>query len=112
MFASCQTATSARRYRWRLRFGEERAATLAHWPERLLARNGLEDLVVVPGIVRLLGLLNLDQVHVMHHPTIGTEEAAIGEEIMDGHVAHPGDDGLGLVAAERVDSFKIMRYGG
>ena len=47
-------ATSARRYRWRLRFGEERAATLAHWPERLLARNGLEDLVVVPGIVRNL----------------------------------------------------------
>ena len=42
----------------------------------------------------------------MHHPTVGAEEAAIGEEIMDPHVAHLGDDGLGFVAAERVDSLK------
>src|SRR3984957_3717595 len=105
-----QQTTSARRYRWRLRFGEKRAATLAHRPERLLARNDLEELVVVPGIMRLLGLLDLDQVHVVHHPTVGAEEAAIGEEIMDRHVAHLGDDGLGLVAAERVDSLKVMRH--
>ncbi len=55
--------------------------------------------------------LDLDQVHVVHHPTVGAEEAAIGEEIMDRHVAHLGDDGLGLaVPAERVDSLKVMRH--
>src|SRR6516164_9649212 len=102
---------SAARLR-RLRFSEKRATTLAYRPERLLARNDLEDLVVVPGIMRLLGLLNLDQVHVVHHPTVGAEEAAVREEIMNRHVAHLGDDGLGLVAAERVHSLKVMRHRG
>jgi hypothetical protein len=58
--------------------------------------------------MRLLRLLDLDQVHIVHHPTLRTDEAAIGEEIMDRHVAHLGNDPLRLVAAKRVNSLKIM----
>ena len=58
-----------------LRFGEKRAATLAQRPERLLARNGLDDFVVIPGVTRLLWLLYLDQIHVVHHPSVNTKFA-------------------------------------
>src|SRR5215469_17857372 len=89
---------------------KKRAATVAHRPERLLTRNGLEDLVVVPGIARLLWLLDLDKVHVVYHPTVKADETAIGEEIVDRHVAHLGNDGLRLVATERIDRFEIMGH--
>ena len=44
----------------------------------------------------------------MHHPATNTDEAAIGEEIMNWHVAHLGDHPLRSIGAERVDSFEVL----
>ena len=94
----------------RLGLGQKCAGAVADRPECLLARNGLDDFVVIPGVTRLLWLLYLDQIHVVHHPSVNTQSTVIGEEIMDRHVAHLGDDGLRLIAAERVNRLEVMRH--
>jgi hypothetical protein len=38
----------------------------------------------------------------VYHTPIGADEASIGEEVMDRHVAHLGEHGVGRVATERV----------
>src|SRR5881628_2710700 len=42
-------------------FLDELATTLVEWPERLLDRDGRADLVVVPRVLRLGRLLDLDE---------------------------------------------------
>jgi len=88
----------------------KRAATFADGSEGLFTGNDHENLVVVPSAMRLLRFLDLDQVDVVYHSSVATDEAAIGEEIMDRHVAHLGDDGVRLVTAERVNRFETMRH--
>src|SRR6201996_9833896 len=52
-------------------------------PERFVARDGREHLVIVPRILALLGSLDLYQPEIMHHQIVLAQLAMTGEEILD-----------------------------
>ena len=53
---------------------EEIATALFERPPGLRRRNGLDQLVVIPGILRLVGLLHLEQIHVVQLAAVGAND--------------------------------------
>src|SRR5450759_1032290 len=62
---------------------ERRASTLGERLESLVGRNGLANVVVVPGILRFLRLLHLCQIHVVHHAAILATASVLGAHAVD-----------------------------
>src|SRR5262245_27480940 len=60
------------------------------WAERLVARDVRHDLVVVPGLLRFLRLLDLHQDQVVHHQAVLAQPAVAREEVVDRMRAHLG----------------------
>src|SRR4051794_38160960 len=78
------------------------AAALLEGGEGLVARDGREVLVVVVGALALLGLLDLEQVHVVDHAAVGEHLALAGEEVVHRHLVQLRGDRLGGVGAGRL----------
>src|SRR6218665_1746304 len=72
----------------------ERALGFGLGREHLLARQRLDDLQVVPGLGRLLGALDLHEVHVVHEAAVGTD-LALAEEVVDRRGLELGHDLVG-----------------
>src|SRR4026207_1369636 len=70
---------------------DQRAAAVLLRPERLLRRAGGEDLVVVPRVLRLGGLLHLDEIRVVDLAAVGADAPLAEQRVVGGHLLHPGD---------------------
>src|SRR5580704_16674944 len=58
---------------------DQRAAALVERTESFVAGDGCEQLVEIPLALRLLGLLDLEQIHVVDHAAVDPDLAALGE---------------------------------
>src|SRR5882724_8097483 len=58
----------------------QRAAALVERTERFVAGDGGDQLVEVPLALGLLGFLDLEQVHVVHHAAVDADLATLGKE--------------------------------
>src|SRR3979490_2055197 len=61
-------------------FLHQRAARSLQGLERLIAGNGREQLVVVPAAFGFRGLLDLEQIHVVHHAAVLADPPVAGEK--------------------------------
>src|SRR5262245_10743877 len=94
---------------------DQRTAALSEGPERLRGRDRRAQLVVVPGMLRLVGPLHLEQMHVVNLAAVGTNAALTEQRVVRRHVLHLGhhrfavsgtadrDDRLEVVPHRRVD---------
>src|SRR5262245_15736111 len=89
---------------------DQRAATLVQRPERLVARNGGEQLVEVPGPGRFARRLQLHQVHVVDHAAVLADAAVLREEIVDRSGPHLGDHRFGVIGAGCVNRSEIVGH--
>src|SRR5262245_44775807 len=87
---------------------DQGAATLLQRPERLVARNGGEQLVEVPWSGRFARRLELHQIHVVDHAPVLADAAVLREEIVDRGGLHFGDHRFGVIGAGRVDRLEIV----
>src|SRR5258706_5040495 len=71
-------------------------AALAKRTPRLLWRNRLDDFVVVPGIFRLVRLLDLKQVHIVQLPAIGADRSLAEQRIIRRQLLHLVHDSLAV----------------
>src|SRR6266566_597080 len=84
---------------------------LQHWArgigrtEGVVAGDFCQDLVIVPRIFALVGLLDLD-----HHQIVGAQLAVPRKEILDRLLAHPGRHLERLVGAGFLDRVEIMHH--
>src|SRR6266545_1134663 len=78
------------------------AVALVDGAEGLVRRDRGPDLVVVPRILRLRGLLHLDQVRRVDLPTVGSDRALAEQRVVGRRLLHPGDDLGAVVALERL----------
>src|SRR5881296_2050790 len=82
-------------------FLHQLAAALVERTEGLLGRDRRADLVVVPGVLRLRRLLDLNEVGRMDLPAVDANGPLAEERIVRGHLLHLGDDFGAVVALER-----------
>src|SRR3954467_15879061 len=69
----------------------QRAARQFQRLERFVARNGREQLVIVPAALRFRWLLDLEQIHVVHHAAVLANPAVLGKHVVDRSVLHDLD---------------------
>ena len=77
--------------------------------ERLVAGNGREQLVVVPAAFGFRRLLDLEQIHVVHHAAVLADLAVLGEHVVDRRVLHDLHDGRRVGGAGGLHGLQIMR---
>src|SRR5215472_15017523 len=66
-----------------IRCFHQRAAALVERSERLVAWHSGDQVVEVPLALGFLGLLDLEQIHVVHHAAVDADLAILGEEVVD-----------------------------
>src|SRR5882757_10870084 len=71
-----------------LSFLHQRAARRFQRLERLIAGNRRQQLVVVPAAFRLRRLLDLEQIHVVHHAAVLANPAIFCEHVVDRSILH------------------------
>src|SRR5215510_4062439 len=71
---------------------DQRTPALIQRSERLRGRNRGAQLVVVPRMFRFLGLLYLEEVHVVDLAPVGTDDAGAEQRIVGRHLLHLRDD--------------------
>src|SRR5215204_7015456 len=86
----------------------QRAAAVLRGREGLVARDRREVLVVVPRPLRFRRLLDLEQVHVVHHAPVLEHLALLGEEVLDRHLVQLLRHRLGLVGAGGLDRLEVL----
>jgi len=84
------------------------AGTLGGRLECFLCRNGSYDLVVVPRVLRLIWLLDANDIHVVGHAAVLADPAVLREEVIDRHLSHFFHDGVCLVSARRLDRLEVV----
>src|SRR4029453_3736246 len=87
---------------------DELASTLIKGAESLLSGDGRPDLVVVPWILRLRRLLDLDQIRRVNLAPVRANSSLAEERIVGRHLLHLGDDLGAVVALERLDGLQIV----
>src|SRR5262245_66398524 len=75
---------------------DRRTAALTEGPERLRGRDRRAQLVVVPGVLRLVGPLHLEQIHVVNLAAVGTNAALAEQCVVRRHVLHLGNHRLAV----------------
>src|SRR5690349_10278109 len=68
-------------------------------PIGLVAGHRVDDLEIIPRPLRLLGLLDLDQIHVAHDAPVDPEPSIVGHEVIDRHLAHLRHHGKRILVA-------------
>src|SRR5262245_4211418 len=92
---------------------DQRTASLTEGPERFRGRDRRAQLVVVPGMLRLVGPLHLEQIHVVNFAAVGTNAALAEQWVVRRHVLHLGNHRLTVSgAADRGDRLEIVRHRG
>src|SRR4051812_39694184 len=76
---------------------QERARRFRERLECLFAGDGPDWIVEIPRALRVFRLLDLDQMHVVHHAPVLTDMPAMREEVFDRHLPHLAVHGLGGV---------------
>src|ERR1700732_186866 len=66
----------------------QRAAALVERAERFVAGHGGEQLVEIPFALGLFRLLDLEQIHVVHHAAVDADLAVLGKEVVDRGCPH------------------------
>src|SRR5579883_3147984 len=95
-----------------LRTLDQRASPFFDRSECLLARDGREDLVIIPGSGGLRRRLDLHEIHVVNETAILAKSSARREEVVDGHFLHLGHHRFRLVGAGGGHSAEIVTDGG
>src|ERR1700723_2039188 len=87
------------------------ASAFVERPPRLLRRNSLDHGVIVPGIFGFLRFLDLEQIHVVKLPAVGTDRPFAKKRIIRRQLLHLVDDGfaVGRSAVQRIDRSQIMQ---
>src|SRR3990167_3959524 len=78
-------------------FFHQRASAFRQGLKRLVAWNGVQHFVVVPGILRFFGLFDLHEVHVVHHAAVLADPAVLGEKVLNFHLFELGRYGRAIV---------------
>src|SRR5207249_7257816 len=86
----------------------ELTAPLIQRPERLLSGDSCADLVVVPRVLGLGGLLHLDEIRRMNLAAVDTNRPLAEERVVRRHLFHLGDDLGAVVALERLDGLQVV----
>src|ERR1700704_5877173 len=84
----------------------QRALAFAERPCSLLRRDRRDQLVVIPGILRFFGLLDLEQIGRKHLATVGANGALAEQDVVGRQLLHLGDD---LGAVMRITSHRLQR---
>ena len=87
---------------------EQRTFAVCRRHRCFYCRYGLAHMIVVPRILRLLGLLYLQQVEIMHVATVFADTPIFGKKVIDGRFLHFSHNGLGFVGPRRLDGVKIV----
>src|SRR5262245_9218588 len=92
---------------------DQRTAALSEGPERLRGRDRRAQLVVVPGMLRLVGPLHLEQIHVVNFAAVGTNAALTEQRVVRRHVLHLRNYRLAVAGtADRDDRLEVVRHRG
>src|SRR5580704_13713834 len=94
-----------------LLLAHQRTPAFVERPESLLARHRGDDLRQIPFAFRLLGRLDLHQVHVADDAPVLAYAAVLGHEVVDRQLPHLGQHGLGLVGAGGLHGPEVMQHG-
>src|SRR6201996_3497672 len=86
----------------------QRAVALVERAEGFVAGHGGEQLVEVPFALGFLGLLDLEQIHVVNHAAVDADLAVLGEDVVDRHGPHLRHHLLRVVGANGVDRLEIV----
>ena len=89
---------------------DQRTLTVLQRSQRLTSRNRYQDLEVVEQVFSLRRRLHLFEIHVAHNASVLAQLAILRHEVVDLHLAQLGDDLVGVVAARRLDRFKVMSH--
>src|SRR5262244_2084353 len=87
----------------------ELAPTQVERAESLLRGDRRADLVVIPGILRLGRLLDLDEICGVDLATVDANSPLAEERIVGRHLLHLGDDLGAVVALERLDGLQVVQ---
>src|SRR5262249_8866962 len=87
----------------------ELATTLVERTECLLRGDRRADLVVIPGVLGLGRLLDLDEIRGMNLAPVRANGPLAEERIVGRHLLHLGDDLGAVVALERLDGFQVVQ---
>src|SRR5262249_38087931 len=90
-------------------FLNELASALIERPESLLRGDRCADLVVVPWVLRLRRLLDLNEIRGMDLAAVDANRPLAEERIVGRHLLHLGDDLGALVALERLHGLQVVQ---
>src|ERR1700733_7056432 len=90
---------------------DQRATAFVERTAGFVAGHGGEQLVEIPLAFRLLGLLHLEQVHVVSHASVVSDAAVPGEEVVDRGFPHLRHHLRRFVGADRIDGLEVVHGG-
>src|SRR5438034_9882766 len=90
-------------------FLDELAPALIERPERLLGGNGRADFVVIPRVLGLGRLLDLDEICGMDLAAVDADRPLAEARIGGRRLLHLGDDLGAVVALERLDGLQVVQ---
>src|SRR3984957_3867052 len=90
----------------------QRALALRQRRKRFIRRNTTNDVIIVPRLLDVRLLLDLEEVEVMDELAVLADLFPAREEVVDGILAHPPGDGVGIIGTRRSNTSKIMRKAG
>src|SRR6476619_7623540 len=93
-------------------FFHQRTARSFQRLERFVAGDRRQQLVVIPARLRFRRLLDLEEIHVMHHAAVLADLAVLGEHVVDRGFLHDLDDGGGVGRSRGLHGFQIVRHRG
>ena len=67
-----------------------------------------KQLVIIPARLGFRRLLDLEQIHVVHHAAVLADLAVLGEHVVDRRLLHDLHDGGGVGGARGLHGFQIM----